>query len=378
MYQEGEMNPNLGGQIYVEGSQDYNHHNSASLEVDDVHNVPLNSNEEEMIAMHARQMAMNPGHVQEYENLQESNDINQDDAMRNHIFVSREYMDPNQQYQEQLGHQQMHDHLMNAYHNNHMLVQQQQQHVQYDQNHGMNPHIRNAELAHHQQHLQHQQQHQQHLMNAYHNNHMLVQQQQQHVQYDQSHGMNSHIRNAELAHHQQHLQHQQQHQQQQQQQQQHHHQHHQQQQHQHHQQIQQQLQHQLIPQQQQHMRPHSLEDQQPLSAPPRKKTKTQYPWLETQGPACYSERQEQSSVDLTNISKKYKSMRCLYCFKYNPVTPWATMRPRKYEMSSLQDHANSLHHQKAEYAREKALSLNTPAAANFPSLEDHMQLAQAR
>eukprot|EP01032_Pedospumella_encystans_P026649 gene26649-30117_t len=234
------MNPNLGGQIYVEGSQDYNHHNSASLEVDDVHNVPLNSNEEEMIAMHARQMAMNPGHVQEYENLQESNDINQDDAMRNHIFVSREYMDPNQQYQEQLGHQQMHDHLMNAYHNNHMLVQQQQQLVQYDQNHGMNPHIRNAELAHHQQQLQHQQQHQQ-----------------------------------------------------QQQQQQHHHQHHQQQQHQHHQQIQQQLQHQLIPQQQQHMRPHSLEDQQPLSAPPRKKTKTQYPWLETQGPACYSERQEQ-------------------------------------------------------------------------------------
>ena len=107
--------------------------------------------------------------------------------------------------------------------------------------------------------------------------------------------------------------------------------------------------------QQQQQQATSTSTEEPQPAPPvssRKKTKTQYPWLEVSGPACLSERQEARLPELANVSKKYKSMRCLYCMKYNPITPWATMRPRKYEMGSLQDHANSAHHLKSEKLRQ--------------------------
>jgi hypothetical protein len=80
-------------------------------------------------------------------------------------------------------------------------------------------------------------------------------------------------------------------------------------------------------------------------------------WLELNGTTCYSNKQLNSGIDLTNIKKKYRNMKCTYCSEYNPSTPWATMWPRKFELQTLVDHARSTHHNKAESIRNESLGL---------------------
>lgn len=80
-------------------------------------------------------------------------------------------------------------------------------------------------------------------------------------------------------------------------------------------------------------------------------------WLELNGTTCYSNKQLNSGIDLTNIKKKYRNMKCTYCSEYNPSTPWATMWPRKFELQTLVDHARSTHHNKAESIRNESLGI---------------------
>lgn len=81
-----------------------------------------------------------------------------------------------------------------------------------------------------------------------------------------------------------------------------------------------------------------------LVLPNPKKSKKDYPWLEVVGEPCYSERQEASGMDLTNVKKKYRKMLCLYCARYNPSTPWSVLKSRKFEADGFAEHEKSTHH----------------------------------
>lgn len=87
-----------------------------------------------------------------------------------------------------------------------------------------------------------------------------------------------------------------------------------------------------------------------------KSSKCKYDWLYVSGPPCYSLRQINSGKDLSNIKRKYKVMKCLYCEQHNPATPWASLKPRKYDTDTLEDHEHSLHHLKSLDMRQHYLA----------------------
>eukprot|EP00595_Chromulina_sp_UTEXLB2642_P000644 CAMPEP_0196766686 /NCGR_PEP_ID=MMETSP1095-20130614/28605_1 /TAXON_ID=96789 ORGANISM="Chromulina nebulosa, Strain UTEXLB2642" /NCGR_SAMPLE_ID=MMETSP1095 /ASSEMBLY_ACC=CAM_ASM_000446 /LENGTH=705 /DNA_ID=CAMNT_0042130103 /DNA_START=89 /DNA_END=2206 /DNA_ORIENTATION=- len=78
-------------------------------------------------------------------------------------------------------------------------------------------------------------------------------------------------------------------------------------------------------------------------------------WLKTEGKLCHSEKQLASGRDLNGAKKKYKRTMCTYCAEFNPASPWAVMKTRKYESAVLNEHDRSHHHRKAMNARELAL-----------------------
>jgi hypothetical protein len=275
MYHEGSGNADESVRQFLDEGRDYNHHTSASLEVEDA-GAPANNLEEEIqTGYDARD--------------REENASGEDGDGMDRQNISPEY-----------------NYMQNQYQN------------QYPQHQG---------LTQHDLHMQQQALAQEQLM-QYHAAQQYQQSMQQHMMYDQMGAMHQGTGN-QMPQHSNYA----------------------------HSAAQQAMHHSQL------RGPPSnggSEDQQPPAVAARKKTRTQYPWLEVSGPACLSERQEARLPELSNVSKKYKSMRCLYCMKYNPITPWATMRPRKYEMSSLQDHANSAHHLKSEKLRAEAL--------NFPAM----------
>lgn len=115
-----------------------------------------------------------------------------------------------------------------------------------------------------------------------------------------------------------------------------------------------------------------------------KRAKEKYFWLEVVGDACHSDRQQQQQSQAADgvaldarrpsptapddndqdsdagdaaganpaapnaaVKRKYRRMRCLVCARYNPLTPWATLKARKFEHDSFRDHEGSIHHQRA-------------------------------
>lgn len=82
------------------------------------------------------------------------------------------------------------------------------------------------------------------------------------------------------------------------------------------------------------------------------KTKSSPIWLKVEGKLCHSDRQLDSGQDLSGLKKKYKRIMCVYCQDFNPTSPWATMKTRKYESAVLNEHERSHHHRKAMNARD--------------------------
>eukprot|EP01033_Poteriospumella_lacustris_P008284 gene8284-5975_t len=118
-----------------------------------------------------------------------------------------------------------------------------------------------------------------------------------------------------------------------------------------------------------------------------KRAKEKYFWLEVVGDACHSDRQQQAQAQAADgvasdarrpsatasvdndqdsdagdagdaaganpaaanaaVKRKYRRMRCLVCARFNPLTPWATLKARKFEHDSFRDHEGSIHHQRA-------------------------------
>lgn len=85
--------------------------------------------------------------------------------------------------------------------------------------------------------------------------------------------------------------------------------------------------------------------------PQKRAKKIDYPWLVVMAEPCHSDRQIASGKDLSDQKKKYKKMFCIYCAEFNPRTPWAHLKARKYESDSFIDHERSSHHLKAVTAR---------------------------
>lgn len=99
--------------------------------------------------------------------------------------------------------------------------------------------------------------------------------------------------------------------------------------------------------------PPPLQDNTPSpSTPYARRMKIDYPWLVVIGDACHSEKQASSGSDLAAIKKKYKKMYCSYCAEFNSSTPWAQLKPRKFEKESFVEHEKSAHHAKAVASRE--------------------------
>lgn len=82
-----------------------------------------------------------------------------------------------------------------------------------------------------------------------------------------------------------------------------------------------------------------------------KRTRKDFPWLVVNGDLCYSDKQRTSGKDLSQTKKKYRPMFCSYCAEYNPSTPWATLKARKYESDNFNEHEKSSHHMKAVEAK---------------------------
>ena len=105
-----------------------------------------------------------------------------------------------------------------------------------------------------------------------------------------------------------------------------------------------------------------------------KKNGEDVPWLQVEGGPCYSERQLQqasSGMDMTGVKKKYKVMKCLACAEYNPSTPWAEFRPRKYEAATFSDHQQSSHHVKSVALKANAEGDLALAAATLAAKVGH-------
>lgn len=114
--------------------------------------------------------------------------------------------------------------------------------------------------------------------------------------------------------------------------------------------------------------PPSSQDNTPSpSTPYARRMKLDYPWLVVIGDACHSEKQTASGSDLSTIKRKYKKMYCSYCAEFNSSTPWAQLKPRKFEKESFAEHEKSAHHAKAVAARE-SLFLNKPSDSNEPKI----------
>lgn len=84
-------------------------------------------------------------------------------------------------------------------------------------------------------------------------------------------------------------------------------------------------------------------------------TKSRMPsWLRSSGKLVFSEAQIASGKNLTgNIKKKYKAVSCMICEIYNPYSPWAITKLRKFEVKVLHDHEKSLPHKQAVAVKEK-------------------------
>lgn len=98
-----------------------------------------------------------------------------------------------------------------------------------------------------------------------------------------------------------------------------------------------------------------------------RRSKKEFTWLTVIGGPCHSERQVLSGVDLTDLKRKYKLMKCSVCEMYNPSTPWALPRPRKYEYDTFADHEKSVHHVKAVANQE----LTDPSSVTVSIVTDH-------
>jgi hypothetical protein len=83
-----------------------------------------------------------------------------------------------------------------------------------------------------------------------------------------------------------------------------------------------------------------------------KRARSNHLWLQIVSETCHSVRELKSGEDLTHKKKKYKQFFCLYCADYNPATPWAKAKARKFEKHNLIAHENSSHHMKAVAARQ--------------------------
>jgi hypothetical protein len=71
------------------------------------------------------------------------------------------------------------------------------------------------------------------------------------------------------------------------------------------------------------------------------------PWLQAMGEKKHSEKQQNSTSDLSKIKKKYRQSYCLYCARVFPQSPWAAMKSRKYEHEIFKKHEKSNLHQRA-------------------------------
>jgi hypothetical protein len=100
-------------------------------------------------------------------------------------------------------------------------------------------------------------------------------------------------------------------------------------------------------------------------------------WLTSQGKFCFSDKQISSGKDLTGMKKKYKLVMCTYCAEFLPDTPWATMRPRKYETAVFLEHDRSTHHKKACEARAAKLQSMKMATGNMGASSSSSRLQQS-
>lgn len=97
------------------------------------------------------------------------------------------------------------------------------------------------------------------------------------------------------------------------------------------------------------------------------RARQRYPWLLIYGNPCHSDRQMSASL-ISSMSgnptpimtsgnhsskRKYRRMYCHDCAIYNPLTPWASMKARKFETETLTDHEKSVHHLKALANKEQ-------------------------
>jgi hypothetical protein len=94
-----------------------------------------------------------------------------------------------------------------------------------------------------------------------------------------------------------------------------------------------------------------------LAAMEHSKSKSPPIWLKVEGRLCHSDKQLESGQDLTSVKKKYKTVMCTFCRDFNPSSPWAALKTRKFETAVLNEHERSHHHRKAVNTRDIALGI---------------------
>lgn len=88
---------------------------------------------------------------------------------------------------------------------------------------------------------------------------------------------------------------------------------------------------------------------------PLMKTRQAPVWLKSEGKLVHSERQVLTGSNLSKVKKKYKLIMCTICQQFNPSSPWAHWKTRKYEAAVLNEHERSHHHRKALTSRDLAM-----------------------
>jgi len=83
-----------------------------------------------------------------------------------------------------------------------------------------------------------------------------------------------------------------------------------------------------------------------LSSKALKTARENFPWLMAFGRPCVSDRRMVMSPEEPG-RKKCRKLYCLICARFNPDTPWAVVRARKFEKKYFTDHQASVHHLKA-------------------------------
>jgi len=91
-------------------------------------------------------------------------------------------------------------------------------------------------------------------------------------------------------------------------------------------------------------------------------------WLSATGDKQHSEKQLQSGVDLSRTKKKYRMSLCIYCAKFCPSSPWATMKSRKYEHEIFKKHEKSFSHVSAAQMYTTTPAIGTEVSSAFPTL----------